>query len=116
MAVQLAKAKGAFVIGIASGKNERFVRDLGADEFVDHTRQPFEEVVKDMDVVFDTIGGDTFEQAFKTLKKVGFLVSAVKTPSAEKAKEFDIKAAWLFSHPSAQQLTEITTHFLSIVI
>lgn len=95
MAVQLAKAKGAFVIGTASGRNEQFVRDLGADEFVDYTRQPFEEVVKDMDVVFDTIGGDTLEQAFKTLKKGGFLVSAVETPSEEKAKEFDIKVAQL---------------------
>jgi len=84
------------------------IRDLGADEFVDYTRQPFEEVVKDMDVVFDTIGGDTLEQAFKTLKKGGFLVSAVETPSEEKAKEFDIKVAQLlFFQPSAQQLTEI---------
>lgn len=108
MAVQLAKAKGAFVIGTASGRNEQFVRDLGADEFVDYTRQPFEEVVKDMDVVFDTIGGDTLEQAFKTLKKGSFLVSAVETPSEEKAKEFDIKVAQLlFFQPSAQQLTEI---------
>jgi NADPH:quinone reductase-like Zn-dependent oxidoreductase len=108
MAVQLAKAKGAFVIGTASGRNEQYVRELGADEFVDYTKQNFEEVVKDMDVVFDTIGGDTLEQAFKTLKKGGFLVSTVETPSEEKAKEFDIKVAQLlFFQPSAQQLTEI---------
>ena len=107
MAVQLAKAKGAIVIGTASGRNERFVRDLGADEFVDYTQQNFEEVVKNVDVVFDTIGGDTLEQAFKTLKQGGFLVSAVETPSAEKAKEFDIKAAWLFCQPNAQQLAQI---------
>jgi NADPH:quinone reductase-like Zn-dependent oxidoreductase len=108
MAVQLAKAKGAFVIGTASGRNEQYVRELGADEFVDYTKKNFEEVVKDMDVVFDTIGGDTLEQAFKTLKKGGFLVSTVETPSEEKAKEFDIKVAQLlFFQPSAQQLTEI---------
>ena len=108
MAVQLAKAKGAFVIGTASGRNEQYVREVGADEFVDYTKQNFEEVVKDMDVVFDTIGGDTLEQAFKTLKKGGFLVSAVETPSEEKAKKFDIKVAQLlFFQPSAQQLTEI---------
>ncbi len=107
MAVQLAKAKGAFVIGTASGRNEQFVRDLGADEFVDYTKQNFEEVVKDVDVVFDTVGGDTLEQAFKTMKKGGFLVSAVETPSEEKAKEFDIKAAWLFCQPNAQQLAQI---------
>ncbi|HEY9768499.1 MAG TPA: NADP-dependent oxidoreductase [Coleofasciculaceae cyanobacterium] len=109
MAVQLAKAKGAFVIGTASGKNEQFVRDLGADEFVDYTRQPFEEVIKDMDVVFDTVGGDTLERAFQTLKKGGFLVRSVQTPSEEeKARELGVEAAWVFCKPSAQQLVEIS--------
>ncbi len=107
MAVQLAKAKGAFVIGTASGKNEQFVRDLGADEFVDYTRQPFEEVVKDVDVIFDTIGGDTQERAFQTLKKGGFLVTSSQTPSEEKAKEFGVEAAFVFCKPNAGQLTEI---------
>jgi len=107
MAVQLAKAKGAIVIGTASGKNEQFVRDLGADEFVNYTQQPFEEVVKDVDVVFDTIGGDTLERAFQTLKKGGFLVSAVENPSEEKARKLGVEAAQVFCKPSAQQLAEI---------
>ena len=107
MAVQLAKAKGAFVIGTASGKNEQFVRDLGADEFVDYTRQPFEAVVKDVDVVFDTVGGDTQERAFQTLKKGGFLVTSAQTPSEEKAKEFGVEAAFVFCKPNARQLAEI---------
>ncbi len=107
MAVQLAKAKGAFVIGTASGRNEQFVRDLGADEFVNYTQQPFEEVVKDVDVVFDTVGGDTLERAFQILKKGGFLVTSAQTPSEEKAKEFGVEAASVFCKPNAQQLTEI---------
>ncbi|PSB28937.1 NADP-dependent oxidoreductase [Chlorogloea sp. CCALA 695] len=107
MAVQLAKAKGAFVVGTASGKNEQYVRDLGADEFVDYTRQPFEAVVKDVDVVFDTIGGDTQERAFQTLKKGGFLVTSAQTPSEEKAKEFGVEAAFVFCKPNAGQLAEI---------
>ena len=107
MAVQLAKAKGAFVTGTASGKNEEFVRDLGADEFIDYTKQKFEEIVKDTDVVFDTVGGDTLERAFQTLKKGGFLVTSVQPPSEEKAKEFGVTAAMVLSHPSAEQLTEI---------
>lgn len=107
MAVQLAKAKGAIVIGTASGKNEQFVRDLGADEFVDYTRQPFEEVVKDVDVVFDTIGEDTLERAFQTLKKGGFLVSSVQIPSEEKARELGVEADRVFCKPNAQQLAEI---------
>ncbi len=107
MAVQLAKAKGAIVIGTASGKNEQYVRDLGADEFVDYTRQPFEEVVKDVDVVFDTVGGDTQERAFQTLKKGGFLVTSAQTPSEEKARKSGVEAAFVFCKPSAQQLAEI---------
>lgn len=107
MAVQLAKAKGAFVIGTASGKNEQFVRDLGADEFVDYTAQPFEEVVKDVDVVFDTIGSDTQERAFQTLKQGGFLVTSAQTPSAEKAQEFGVEAAFVFCKSNAGQLAEI---------
>jgi NADPH:quinone reductase-like Zn-dependent oxidoreductase len=107
MAVQLAKAKGAFVIGTASGKNEQFVRDLGADEFVDYTLQPFESVVKDVDVVFDTIGNDTQERAFQTLKQGGFLVTSAGTPSAAKAHEFGVAAAFVFCKPNAQQLAEI---------
>jgi NADPH:quinone reductase-like Zn-dependent oxidoreductase len=107
LAVQLAKVKGAFVIGMASGRNEAFVEDLGADEFVDYTKQPFEEVVKDVDVVFDTVGGDTFERAFHTLKKGGFLVTAVQFPSAEKAQEFGIKVARVYCKPNASQLAAI---------
>jgi NADPH:quinone reductase-like Zn-dependent oxidoreductase len=107
MAVQLAKAKGAIVIGTASGKNEQFVRNLGADEFVDYARQPFEVVVKDVDVVFDTVGDDTLERAFQTLKKGGFLVSSVQIPSEEKARELGVKSVRVFCKPSAQQLAEI---------
>ena len=112
MAVQLAKAKGAFVIGTASGRNEAFVKSLGADEFVDYTRQPFEEVVQGVDIVFDTVGSDTLERAFQTLKKGGFLVSVAgnpsETPSAEKAKEFGVEAAWSLGKSNAQQLAAIS--------
>jgi NADPH:quinone reductase-like Zn-dependent oxidoreductase len=108
LAVQLAKAKGAFVIGLASGRNEGFVRDLGADEFVDYTKQKFEEVVKEVDVVFDAVGGDTFERAFQTLKKGGFLVTSVAFPSEDKAQEFGVKAARVFCKPNAKELAEIT--------
>lgn len=107
MAVQLAKAKGAFVIGTASGKNEEFVRSLGADEFVDYTKTKFEDAVKNVDVVFDAVGGDTLNRSFQTLKKGGFLVTAVEPPDEEKAKEFGVRAAMVFAEPNAGQLAEI---------
>jgi NADPH:quinone reductase-like Zn-dependent oxidoreductase len=108
VAVQLAKAKGAYVIGLASGRNEEFVRDFGADEFVDYTKQNFEEVVKNVDIVLDAVGGETFGRSFETLKKGGFLVTTVEFPSDEKAQEFGIKAARVFCKPNAKQLAEIT--------
>ena len=107
MAVQLAKAKGAFVIATASGKNEDFVRSLGADEFVDYTREKFEEMVKEVDVVYDTVGGDTLERSFQTLKRGGFLVTTVAPPSEEKAEKFDVRIAMVGVEPSAKQLGEI---------
>jgi len=107
MAVQLAKAKGAFVIGTASGKNAEFVKSLGADEFVDYTKQDFEKAVKDVDVVFDTVGSDTQERAFETLKKNGFLVSAAQPPSEEKAAQYGVKTAMVFVKPNVEQLNQI---------
>ena len=106
MAVQLAKAKGAYVIGTASGKNEQFVKDLGADEFVDYTKEKFEDRVKDVDVVFDTIGGDTQERSFQTLKKGGFLVTLVHPPSEDLAKKFGVKAEMVNAAANAEQLNE----------
>jgi len=108
LAVQFAKAKGAYVIGTASAKNEDFVKSLGADEFVDYAKQNFEEVASDVDVVFDTVGGDTFERAFQTVKKGGFLVTSVAFPTDEQAEEFGIKAARVYCKPNAEELAEIS--------
>lgn len=106
MAVQIAKANGARVIGTASGKNEEYVKSLGADQFIDYTKQKFEEAVKDIDVVFDTVGGETQERSFQVLKKGGFLVSANEPPSEEKAKEFGVRVAMDTAHLNAEQLNE----------
>ncbi len=108
MAVQLTKAKGAYIVATASGKNEEFVKNLGADEFVDYTKQKFEDVAKDVDVVFDTIGGETQKRSFQTLKKGGFLVSIVAPPEQESAEKFGIKAEMISVQPNAEQLAEIT--------
>jgi NADPH:quinone reductase-like Zn-dependent oxidoreductase len=107
MAVQLAKNKGAHVIGTGSGRNEEFVRKLGADEFVDYKKTKFEEKISGVDLVFDTVGGDTQERAFQVLKRGGVLVSTVSPPSAEKAKEFGVTVAMAAVRPNPDQLTEI---------
>jgi NADPH:quinone reductase-like Zn-dependent oxidoreductase len=107
MAVQLAKHIGAQVIGTGSGRNEGFVRGLGADEFIDYKKAKFEEEVSGADVVFDTVGGDTQERAFQTLKRGGVLVSTVNPPPEEKAKEFGVKVAMVMVTPKPDQLVEI---------
>jgi NADPH:quinone reductase-like Zn-dependent oxidoreductase len=107
MAVQLAKSKGAYVIGTGSGRNEEFVRKLGAVEFIDYKKAKFEDKVSGADVVFDTVGGDTQERAFRTLKRGGVLVSTVNPPSAEKAKQFSVTVAMVAVTPKPDQLGEI---------
>src|SRR5438874_929719 len=84
MAVQLANVKGAHVIGTGSGRNEEFVRRLGADQFIDYKKAKFEAEVSDVDVVFDTVGGETQDRAFQTLKRGGVLVSTVNPPSEDR--------------------------------
>lgn len=106
-AVQLAKWKGAYVIGTASNRNRDFVRNLGADETLDYQTTRFEDVVHDVDVVFDTIGGDTQKRSWKVLKKGGILVSIVGPPSAEEAAAHGVHQASVFVQPSATQLTEL---------
>jgi NADPH:quinone reductase-like Zn-dependent oxidoreductase len=106
-AVQLAKWKAAHVIGTASGRNQSFLRELGVDEPIDYEKAPFEDVVHDVDVVLDTIGGDTQKRSWKVLKKGGILVSIISPPSAEEAAKRGVRQGYVFVQPNASQLTEI---------
>jgi NADPH:quinone reductase-like Zn-dependent oxidoreductase len=106
-AVQFAKAKGAYVIGTASSRNQSLLRELGVDKTVDYQKTRFEDVVRDVDVVLDTIGGDTQERSFKALKKGGILVSIVQPPSQELATKYGVRALFYGAHPSSSDLTEI---------
>ena len=107
MAVQLAKAKGAYVIGTASARNADFVRELGVDEFIDYQATQFETVVHDVDVVLDTIGGDTQVRSFGVLRKDGFLVSIVEPPSEELAAQHGVRSKMVGVLPNGTQLSEI---------
>lgn len=73
--VQILKARGATVIATASARNAEYLRDLGVDRVVDYTAAPFESQVKDVDVVIDTVGGETTTRSVATLKPGGALVS-----------------------------------------
>ena len=72
-AVQLAKWKGAHVIAVASSTQESFLRELGADQFIDYTKRAAEDVAHDLDLVVDTLGGPTTGRFLRTLKRGGAL-------------------------------------------
>ncbi|MFI8489020.1 NADP-dependent oxidoreductase [Streptomyces rubrogriseus] len=81
VAVQIAKARGARVIGTASAGKHEFLRSLGADETVDYRETDFAEAVKDVDVVLDTIGGDTSLRSLRVLRPGGVVVSILPVGS-----------------------------------
>ncbi|PLP56584.1 NADPH:quinone reductase [Mesorhizobium loti] len=89
LAVQIAKARGAYVVATASPSKLNFVRGLGADEVVDYTTTSFSDVASDIDIVLEPIGGDNAERSLKTLKDSGTLVSLLGI--SDKAKT-DAKA------------------------
>ncbi|WP_222423230.1 NADP-dependent oxidoreductase [Arthrobacter woluwensis] len=81
LAVQIAKARGAYVIGTASAPKHEFLRGLGADEVIDYRETDFAEAVHDVDVVLDTIGGDYQPRSLRTLRPGGILVSTLPRPA-----------------------------------
>jgi NADPH:quinone reductase-like Zn-dependent oxidoreductase len=83
MAVQIAKAKGAHVIATASARNHEFVKSLGAEQAIDYRNVQFETVLKDVDLVIDTVGGDTLARSPRVLRDGGRLVSIAGRPPAE---------------------------------
>ncbi len=95
LAVQIAKARGATVIGTASAAKHEFVRGLGADEVVDYRTEDFAEVVRDVDVVLDTIGGDYQLRSLRTLRPGGIMVSTLPRPAEglfDRAAELGVRA------------------------
>jgi NADPH:quinone reductase-like Zn-dependent oxidoreductase len=106
-AVQLAKWKGAHVIGTASARNQPYLRELGVDEPIDYEKDRFEDLVRGVEVVFDTIGGDTQRRSWKVLKKGGILVSIVAPPSAEEAAKSGVRQAFIFMTSNSSELAEI---------
>lgn len=107
LAIQLAKSRGAYVIATTSGRNSALVKALGADEVVDYQTQQFQTVVKDVDLVFDTLGGDVQEASWSVLKAGGILVSIVSPPPEARAKALGMRSAFVFIQPNAVILGEL---------
>ncbi|MBX7551635.1 NADP-dependent oxidoreductase [Streptomyces sp. NPDC004232] len=89
VAVQIAKALGAHVIATASTSKRKFVEGFGADEVIDYTAVDFTEAVRDVDVVLDTIGGESAARSLAVLRPGGHLVTAVAEEDAELAARYE---------------------------
>jgi NADPH:quinone reductase-like Zn-dependent oxidoreductase len=107
-AVQLAKAKGARVIAVASGAHESFLRDLGADEFIDYTKTPPEDLARDVDVVLDTLGGPTSGRFLRTLKRGGALYPVYMAEfDAEETAKLGVTTSFTQVRANGAQLAEL---------
>ncbi len=105
-AVQLARWRGAKVIGTARAHNHEFVRGLGADEVVDYQKERFEDVVQPVDVIFDTVGGETLARSWKMLKPGGRLITVAA--SAEQTSDSRVRDAFFIVDPNRSQLEMLT--------
>lgn len=110
LAVQIAKAKGAHVIGTASAGKHEFLKSIGVDEVVDYTAVRFEDVVSDVDVVIDLVGGDNAIRSVGVLKPDGILVavpSGLQEGVAEAAAKAGVRSTPFLVEPDGAALTEI---------
>jgi NADPH:quinone reductase-like Zn-dependent oxidoreductase len=87
LAVQIAKARGAHVIGTAGAANQGFLRELGADEAIDYTRGPIEDRVRDVDVVLDLVGGEASRGALSTLRDGGLFIAVPSSSGLHPLRE-----------------------------
>ncbi|HWD87401.1 MAG TPA: NADP-dependent oxidoreductase [Mucilaginibacter sp.] len=106
-AVQFAKWKGAYVIGTASEENLSFIKQLGADEPIDYKNESFDDLLSDIDLVFDTIGGDTQKRSVKVLKNGGRLITTLKPEFQAEAKEKHIYLGGYTAQSYPDQLEQI---------
>ncbi|WNI26676.1 NADP-dependent oxidoreductase [Streptomyces sp. ITFR-16] len=112
LAVQIAKARGAYVIGTASAAKHELLRSLGADELIDYRERDFTETVRDVDVVLDGLGGRTWARSLRTLRPGGTLVSILPPddsfPVAE-AEAAGVRAVFMLVEPDHAGLRAITS-------
>ncbi|PWU46054.1 NADPH:quinone reductase [Micromonospora globispora] len=110
LAVQIAKARGAHVIGTASAAKHAFVRGLGADEVIDYTMTDFADRLHDLDVVLDSIGGEYGPRSLRTLRPDGILValaSPAETYLEEEAARHGKRARFMIVEPDGAGLTSL---------
>ncbi len=106
-AVQIARSIGAEVYTTASPRNHEFLRALGATKVIDYRTQNFEDVVDDVDVVFDMIGGDVLERSYGVVKPGGYLVAITAQPDPDKLEAHGIRGSFLATPPDGAALAKV---------
>jgi NADPH:quinone reductase-like Zn-dependent oxidoreductase len=105
LAIQLAHRAGAHVIATVSARDIDFVKGLGADEAIDYKAAPFEETARDIDVVFDAVGGETLKRSWSVLKKNGRAVTIAS--DGDSSADDRSKNAFFIVEPNRRQLIEV---------
>lgn len=106
-AVQLAHGRGAHVIGTASKRNVGFLKDLGADEVLDYASVRFEDVVRDVDAVIDTVGGETLDRSWSVLRRGGVMVTVAGDAPEDTAAKHGVRGVSMLVQPNRDQLREL---------
>jgi len=106
-AVQFALVKGARVLATAGSDKQALLRELGVAEPIDYTTTRFEDVARDVDVVFDTVGEELLERSFSVLKDGGIYVTPAGQPDAEAPTARGVRASGLMTQANSAQLSEI---------
>jgi NADPH:quinone reductase-like Zn-dependent oxidoreductase len=109
LAVQFALHKGARVLATAGSDKIALLRDLGVAETIDYTTTRFEDVARDIDVVFDTVGGELLERSWSVLKPGGIYVTPAGQPEAEAAAARGVRASGMLAQAKPTDLTEIAS-------
>ena len=107
-AIQIAKARGARVIATASTANQEFLKKLGVDQAIDYTATKFEDVVKDVDVVLDAVGGDTLRRSYSVVKKGGIIVTIAGEPDQAALDAHGIRGVSISAAPKSETFAELT--------
>jgi len=106
-AIQFAKARGAKVFATASTANQDFLKELGADVAIDYKTQKFEEIAKDVDVVLDSVGGDTLARSYGVIKKGGFIATLNADVDQSELNKRGIRGVFINVRPNSEELAEI---------
>jgi NADPH:quinone reductase-like Zn-dependent oxidoreductase len=109
--VQIAKWKGARVIAIASGRHKAMLQDLGADQFIDYTTTKAEDIVRDVDLVVDCVGGPTASRFLHTLKRGGalFPIFPLGFSGGKEAEELGVTVSATQVRSNGAQLAQLAS-------